>query len=178
MRRVMPAIFILVLAAACSQNSTGKSTPGDVPSVAPQSPIPEATTRLGFGTPIVGGTVVPAVTAGVDPVIADEIWKAYQAQIRALNAANIDEAYGLYSKCAQTTITKDQLRFGKVATGTLEILSFNVLTASTDNATAGIEVRSLIFVGNQNLFKSKAIFVRESGMWKIGVKDQSACSGG
>ncbi len=187
-RYVLSALLIMLLASACSSGSAkkgtpsavasttavleGSTTPGAKPSVAPnleRSPTPRV------GTPIAIGTVVTTAAAGVDPAVVKELDDVVRREIDALNVGKLDELYNLYSSCAKKKVTKDQLAFGKSATGTVTLLGIDVLSADDRAALVQIETRTLIFVGNQNHFRSKTNFIREGGGWKIDAANPAEC---
>lgn len=186
MRVVWLTLLIVALASACSSASTTKGTPGAAPSstaAADGSTTPDATPSAAakvspspaIGTAIAVGTVVPIAAAGVDPAVAEEISVTIRHQIEALNAGKLDELYDLYSRCAKKQVTKEKLAFGRAATGTLTLLGINVLAANDRTAFVQIETQSLIFVGNQNHFKSKTNLVREDGVWKVDATNPAEC---
>ena len=180
MRYVWPTLLIVLLTSACSSGSTKKATPSAAPSptaVAGGATTPGATASptAAIGTAVVSGTVVPSAAPGIDPAIVEALSATIHHQIEALNAGKLDELYGLYSKCAKNTVTKDQLAFGKSATGRLTLLSISVVRADAQTALVGIETRSQIFVGNQNHFRSQSSFVLEDGNWKFDAQNPASC---
>lgn len=177
-RHIFTILTMTLALAGCSSGSnttpTRTSSPAAAASAAATSVDPiaptSATTTQG-SSPASVATIAP----GVDPNIAGQVVAAMEAQIAALNDGKIDAAYKFYSKCAMKNFTKDQLGFGHTATGTLTILSLNVISASDRFATMAVETRSQIFVGNQNHFRATANFILEDGGWKLDATRPADC---
>jgi hypothetical protein len=180
-RYLWPALLLLLFAVGCSSGSSGKKpTPSSTES--PTTPVatrtvdpraPSATPPV--GTPIASGTLVTSAGAGVDPAVAQEVIDTIRRQIEALNAGKLDEAYNFYSACVKKKLTKDNLAFGRTATGTVTLLRVSVASANDRAAVAEIETQTKIFVGNQNHFKSNTNLVRENGAWKIDSQTPAEC---